>query len=163
MLALWHRENGDFDAARALLERSLAMREQLYGVDSFPTSRTLSQLGVLVNAAGDEDAARPLFERGLAIAEQVYGADHPALVDLLTNLAFLERQQNNPAAAQASSERAVAILEATFGPDHDRGAGQRSSSPVRHGVFSVSAGERRDRVSTGDGCECCEVSRQAFL
>jgi tetratricopeptide (TPR) repeat protein len=70
-------EQGEYAAARPLLERALAICERTLGPDHPATATSLNNLALLLYRQGEYAAARPLYERALAIRKRTLGPDHP--------------------------------------------------------------------------------------
>ncbi len=117
-LALLLAAQGDYAAARPLLERTLAIQEAALGPTHPDTADSLNSLAGLLDTQGDPAAARPLYERALAIYEATLGPTHPTTATSLNNLAALLHTQGDYAAARPLYERALAIMEQALGPDH---------------------------------------------
>ncbi|HEY7199567.1 MAG TPA: tetratricopeptide repeat protein [Candidatus Dormibacteraeota bacterium] len=115
---------GDLRRARAQLERTLEIREELLGPDDHRTIATLSALGSLLQAQGDLAGAQAALERALPLAEATLGANHPDTAVILTNLAWTLRFQGDLAGARLHLERALAISERTLGQDHPETVGR---------------------------------------
>ncbi len=112
------KAQGDYAAARPLLERSLAIRERALGPDHADVATSLNNLANLLFAQGDYAGAQPLYERSLVTKERALGADHRDVATALHNLATLLKTQGDYAAAQPLFERSLAIRERALGPDH---------------------------------------------
>jgi tetratricopeptide (TPR) repeat protein len=111
-------EQGDYEAARPLYERVLAIHEQIYGPEDIWTASDLSELAQLAFLQGDYTTARPLYERALAIHEQVYGPEHPETTQSLHNLGVVLKLQGDYDGSRTYLERALDIRKRTLGPDH---------------------------------------------
>jgi tetratricopeptide (TPR) repeat protein len=96
---LYFHSRATYLAARPLLERALAIYEQVLGPEHPETASSLNNLARLLEAQGDLAGARPLFERALTIEEQVLGPEHPETANSLANLASLLFDQDDLAAA----------------------------------------------------------------
>jgi eukaryotic-like serine/threonine-protein kinase len=107
---------GDYEAAKDLLERAVAMREGL-GDDAIDGS-TMVNLGRTVAALGELAQARAIVERALGLIEHRYGPRHPIVAKTLTHLGALEFEAGDYSAAKGRYERALAIQEASLGPRH---------------------------------------------
>ena len=83
-----------------------------------PTSRLLSDLGVLLWAKGLYSEAEPLMRRALALDETAFGNEHPNVAVRLKNLAALLKATNRLGEAEPLMRRALAIDEAASGKDH---------------------------------------------
>jgi tetratricopeptide (TPR) repeat protein len=115
---LYASARGEFGLARPLLERALAIREQVLGPDHPSTSQSLDDLGIVLGQHGELDSSRTLLERGLAVRERVLGPEHPATAQSLHNLATLLGQQGELGSARALQERSLAIRERVLDPGH---------------------------------------------
>jgi tetratricopeptide (TPR) repeat protein len=114
------KQSGRPAAARARLERALAIREQMLGPHHADTANSLALLADLRREQGDYSAAAPLFERLLTRQEQVSGPWHLRTAVTLTSLAGVRREQGNYAAAATLFARALAIREHRLGLWHPR-------------------------------------------
>jgi tetratricopeptide (TPR) repeat protein len=83
-----------------------------------PTSKLMSELGVLLHAKALSAEAEPLMWRALALDESSFGADHPNVAIDLNNLAQLLQATNPLAEAELLMRRALAIDESSVGADH---------------------------------------------
>jgi tetratricopeptide (TPR) repeat protein len=108
--------------AHPLIERALAIRENVLGPEHPDTAATLNIAATLIQAQGDYKAAQPLFERALAIREKGLGPEHPKTATSLNNLAVLLQRQGNLKEALPLRYRALAVFEKTLGPEHFRTA-----------------------------------------
>jgi tetratricopeptide (TPR) repeat protein len=105
--------------AEALAPHALAVTEHADAAGiSEPTSRLMSQLGLLLGAKALYAEAEPLYRRALAIGEKSYGADHTTVALRLNNLAELLRATNRLSEAEPLYRRALAIFEKSLGPQH---------------------------------------------
>ena len=117
-LASMLQATGDFNGARQIYERNLAIRERSLGPDNLQTERSLTNLASVLQAMGDFNGARPLYERALAIYEAILGPDHPGTATSLSNLAALLQAMGDLKGARPLFERALAIKEKALGLDH---------------------------------------------
>lgn len=100
--------------AKALYQRSLAIREKALGTDHPYVAESLDHLAKMVF-----DKAEPLYLRSIAIREKAFGSDHPVLATALTSLAeWYSSFTSNYAKAEPLYLRALAIREKALGPDH---------------------------------------------
>lgn len=111
---------GDYEGAKLVSERALAINEAALGPDHPIVAIRLNNLGLLLWKLDDHAAAKPLYERALRIDEAEYGPDHPNIATRLNNLGLVLQNLGDPAAAKPLFERALRIDEATFGSDHPR-------------------------------------------
>ena len=71
------RVRGQFNEARAVRERALAIAEATYGPGHPEVAIRVNNLGMVLQDLGELAAARAAYERSLAIAEATYGPSHP--------------------------------------------------------------------------------------
>ena len=100
---------GDFAAARALYEESLAIRRQRGNRPGIALS--LNSLGNLSYNQGDFAAARALYEESLAIRRAV--EDRPGIAMSLLNLGSIAHGQGDLATARALLEESLALQRQT--------------------------------------------------
>jgi tetratricopeptide (TPR) repeat protein len=111
-------EERNWTEAAALLERAIAIREEL-GSDAPAIAPLLVNLGQLLEHTGDLARARGAFERSLAIDEATLGADHPAVSAPLLGLSRVALAEHRVSDARASAERALSVREAGNSPSFD--------------------------------------------
>jgi len=114
---------GNAGEAVELIERGLAILEELYGPEDRRVINVLVSLGVAYAGKGELARAESLNKRVLRIQEETLGSEHPALALTLNNLGALRGMQNDNDASLAYLERALRIKEAALGPDHPETAG----------------------------------------
>ena len=107
-------DHAQYEQAKPLYERALAIREQVLGPNHPDTATSLNNLALLYHSQGDYEQAKPLYERALAIREQVLGPNHPDTATSLNNLAVLYNSQGDYEQAKPLYERALAIMEKTL-------------------------------------------------
>jgi Tfp pilus assembly protein PilF len=117
-LGIYLLVSAQLTAARATLQRALAIEEAAYGPDHPQVAITLTNLGSVQQELGDLASARATHQRALAINEAAYGPDHPQVAITLTNLGSVQRELGELADARTTLQRALAIDEAAYGPDH---------------------------------------------
>jgi len=97
-LALVLKESGEINAARAMVEQTLAARERTVGPNHLDTAASLYQLADLCQLQGEAAEAGMLYERVSIIrAEQLGATHHLSLVALTKWIEHL--MQSDPAAA----------------------------------------------------------------
>ena len=111
-------DHAQYEQARPLYERALAISEQVLGPNHPNTAQSLNSLAALYYSQGDYEQAKPLYERALAIREQVLGPYHPDTATSLNNLAGFYLSQGDYERARPLYERALAIVEKTLGSNH---------------------------------------------
>ena len=109
---------GNYESAKPLYERSLAIREKTFGKEHPDVAESLNNLAELYRTQGDYESAKPLYERSFAIFEKTFGKEHPHVAQSLNNLAGLYYAQGDYESAKPLFERSLAICEKTFGKEH---------------------------------------------
>ncbi|MFL5664686.1 MAG: tetratricopeptide repeat protein [Ktedonobacteraceae bacterium] len=111
-------DHAQYEQAKSLLERALAIHEQVLGPNHPETALNLNNLAALYYNQGNYERAKPLLERALAIHEQVLGPNHPTTATCLNNLAVLYDDQGDYEHAKPLYERALAFRPYVLGPNH---------------------------------------------
>jgi CHAT domain-containing protein/Tfp pilus assembly protein PilF len=111
-------EQGKYDEAIPLAQRSLTIRENILGTDHPDVATSLNNLAALYSKQGKYAQAEPLYQRSLAIKEKALGTDHPSVATSLNNLAVLYSKQGKYAQAEPLYQRSLAISEKALGTDH---------------------------------------------
>ena len=111
----------DYQQAKELLERALAICETCIGPDHLDTAQSLNNLARVLYDQRDKrnlERARSLHERALHIREAQLPPGHPDIARSLTNLGAVLRPLSALHRARELHERALVIFEASMGPDH---------------------------------------------
>lgn len=108
----------ELDEAKKMYEQSIALAEEIYGVNHPEVAATLSNLGEVLRKQDDLSGARAIIERALKIDETTYGSEHPAVAIDLNNLGGVLHAQGDLEGALSHFKRALAIDEARYGPNH---------------------------------------------
>lgn len=113
-------QQGKYQEALPLFQRSLAIREKALGAEHADIAVTLINMSILYDKLGQYDLALPLAQRALAIREKALGSEHADTAESLINLVGLYmapalRQYDR---ALPLAQRALAIRERTLGSEH---------------------------------------------
>jgi len=113
VILLFHAydDENDYTRAEPLLQRTLAIREQVLGPEHPDVARVLNNLAALYVSRGDYARAEFLFQRALAIQERVLGPEHRDVELTLRNLASLYEAKNDWDQAILLETRANEITE----------------------------------------------------
>jgi tetratricopeptide (TPR) repeat protein len=103
------RRDGDYEHARRLLDRALAITEGAFGAEHLEVARSLRAISFLDYRQGDFGAARRAAERELEIRRAVFGAGHAGLTVSHYNLACLTALTGDGPEALDHLERAVEL------------------------------------------------------
>jgi len=107
-----------FAIARPLMQYTLTIREQQFGINHLDLITNLNHLADLYFEEGRHMEAEPLYKRALTIREQQLGTDHLDIVQSYNNLAELYRSRGKFMEAKPLLEHALAICEQQLGADH---------------------------------------------
>jgi tetratricopeptide (TPR) repeat protein len=102
-------DSGAGNETGPLLERALAIREKVLGIDHPSLVPLLERLSDLALQKGGAVRARPYLERVVAIWEKRSGAESPELLDGLENLVTIVQQQKDWKTASGILERIVTL------------------------------------------------------
>jgi len=109
---------GEYDNSFKMQEKSLKIREELYGDDSEKTAKSYNLLGVIYDAKGEYEKSEPLYEKALKIREEVLGENHPDTARSYNNLAGLYKSKGEYEKAEPLYEKALKIWEEVLGEKH---------------------------------------------
>lgn len=99
-----------------LAQRSVRLKEKVYGQDDPELATSLGNLGVVYLERGAYPDARTNLTRALDIRTRVLGPGRPEVARILRLMAELERQEGNGAAAVERSRQALTIMKARLSP-----------------------------------------------
>ncbi len=116
--ASYLHDQGRYEEAEPLYQRSLEIYEKALGGDHPSFAKTLNYLANLYRDQGRYEEAEPLFQRSLEITEKALGGDHSELATTLNNLATLYRFQGRYEEAEPLFQRSSEIKEKALGGDH---------------------------------------------
>jgi tetratricopeptide (TPR) repeat protein len=92
--AVYLYDHAQYEQAKLLYERALAIREEVRDPKHPDTARSLNNLAALYDTQGNYEEAEPLYKRALAIFEEVLGPKHPDSIVVRQNYeALLQRVQ----------------------------------------------------------------------
>jgi CHAT domain-containing protein/Tfp pilus assembly protein PilF len=111
-------DQGRYDAAVPLLERTLAICEKALAADDPLVFKAVDRLGVTYLTMGDYTRAAPLLQRSLLMTEKAIGTEHPHVAVRLINLAQVYKAKADYARAEQLLQRSLAIREKALGADH---------------------------------------------
>ncbi len=112
---------GEADKALPLLDRSLALRREVYGPGAVLTASSMQSLASARRSRGEFAAAEHLLREALSIQQRNLGADNEVVAATLYDLAWLQRERGEWDAAQRTYRQSLDIYVATD-KEHDPGA-----------------------------------------
>ncbi|MGB3188457.1 MAG: CHAT domain-containing protein, partial [Limnoraphis sp.] len=110
-LALLYSDQGRYDEAEPLYQRSLAIYEKALGGNHPDVANSLHNLALLYRDQGRYSEAEPLYQRSLAIREKALGENHPDVAQSLNNLALLYQVQGDTTQAINFLSRGLDVEE----------------------------------------------------
>ncbi|MGB1250990.1 MAG: FxSxx-COOH system tetratricopeptide repeat protein [Candidatus Promineifilaceae bacterium] len=119
--------DGNYADSALLFQRSLVIREELFGDYHPSTASSLNNLAAVFESMGAYEKALPLYQRSLAINEEVVGETHPDTGTSLSNLAGLYRSIGEYAKALPLYKRSRQIRELVLGELHPSTASSLNS------------------------------------
>jgi len=109
---------GNLPAARAALDRAVAIYRQALGGPSYVIGISEVYLGLIASGQGDTRAALAYLDDAKLNYDASYGEIHPNHGDLLVNRAVVLERAGRAAEARQDCARGLDILVATLGADH---------------------------------------------
>jgi len=109
---------GMVQKAKDYFQKSLNIREQLYGHEHPDVAASLSNLGFIHILSGDLETASDFIQRSLALRKRIYGEVHPHVADSLTNLGILYSKIGVHDKAVQLQEQALEMRKGLFFRDH---------------------------------------------
>jgi tetratricopeptide (TPR) repeat protein len=107
-----------YDAAQALYEKALTIRERVLGADHPATAESINMLGVLLHERGDFARAEVLYKRALSIREKALGPKHCDTATTLNNYAMLLYERGCLDEARELCDRALTIRLEVLGSEN---------------------------------------------
>lgn len=112
-----YRNLGLYSQAEPVLEKTLAIKRDVYGEEHFEVAAALHSLAILYDTQGKYQEAVSFFQQSLAIKEKVFGPDHPEVAKSLNSIAVVFYNQGKYDEAEPFFRQALAVKEKTLGPD----------------------------------------------
>lgn len=114
-----YRSLGLYQPARALLEKSLAIRRATLSPDDARLAESLHNLAFLLGETGDFAGAEPLMREAVEIQRRTLGEDDPEFAKGLNNLASLLQEKGELDAAEALYRRVLTTKKRILGEEHE--------------------------------------------
>ena len=108
---------GDYNEATNLLEQSISIRTDLFGMESLETVSSFEQMGTLLSAKGDLFKAESMLENALKLREERLGVRQSAMSEANAELAYVYRRLGKYDEAEKIYRSLIAIYENELGPD----------------------------------------------
>jgi tetratricopeptide (TPR) repeat protein len=111
-------DEGKFDEAVLLVQRTVSLREKALGPTHLEVAQALNLLGRILQYKGEPLRGEPFLRRALVIEEQELGPDHLDVAVVLNDLANISTDLGSYAEAEQLFRRALAIRENRLGASH---------------------------------------------
>jgi CHAT domain-containing protein/Tfp pilus assembly protein PilF len=109
---------GQYNEARPVGERIVALREKALGANHPDIAQVLNDLAFLYNIMGDDKRAEQLYKRALEIWEKTLGPEHPVIAHTRSNIAGIYLTRGDYVPAEAEFQLALEIDMKVSGPKH---------------------------------------------
>ncbi|KAH6694332.1 hypothetical protein BKA61DRAFT_257548 [Leptodontidium sp. MPI-SDFR-AT-0119] len=109
---------GKNEAAKALLQQILRIREEVLGKTHPSTLATMSNLALVLASQGKYAEAEAMNRQTLEISEEVLGKMHPETLATMNDLAGVLASQGKYAEAEAMNRQTLEIKEEVLGKTH---------------------------------------------
>ncbi len=170
--AAFARQEGDPEAARAMAEEAVRLREAAYGGDAPETAQARATLGSVLADLGDVAAARRLLEGARAVLERE--RERTGQLFVRARLAALERTAGRPEAARDHARAALRASRALFGDGPttigllvELGRIERAAGRVETALEALDEATRLAEAALADGyrhpAEAVEVQLHLLL
>jgi len=116
LLGTVHRQKGEYPAGRVVLERAIAIAEQLSDPNELITA--LNNLGMLCKFAGWFDRGARSYANAMDIILPITGEEHETVATLYHNIGGLEHARGRYQQAEHPSRRAWEIRRALLGDEN---------------------------------------------
>ncbi|WBW71695.1 clustered mitochondria-like protein Clu1 [Schizosaccharomyces osmophilus] len=106
------------DLCYDLLNESLSLHEQIYGVFHPEVARAYCQLAMICHQLGKKEESCSLGRKALIVCERILGFDSSETILAYLNLALYEFSHNRISCALVYSQYALRLWHLVFGTDH---------------------------------------------
>ncbi len=138
------RITGDYEAARASLARSLAIRERKQGRVSMPVAQVASLLSAVANAEGDNETMCRWAQRSYDIRRSLLDADDASLAPGINSLALCHWQRGELGQASGFYREILRLQNAQRAPND----AAISSTLHNYGLVLYETGDYRKAAET---------------
>ncbi len=108
----------EYEKARGLCRKALAIRERVLGEEHPDTAASYNNLAGVYASQGEYGKAEVLYKKALAIRERVLGEEHPDTATSYNNLAYVYERQGRYEIAINYYCKAYSVFVCRLGIDH---------------------------------------------
>ena len=109
---------GEYDKALEYYQKSLKIREKVYGKEHPDTAESYNNIGSVYNSKGEYDKALEYYQKSLKICEKVYGKEHPSTATSYNNISILFYKMQKYQDSYDYMQKAINILEKVLPSNH---------------------------------------------
>ena len=109
---------GCFEEAKDYYNKSLEIRQGIFGTDHITVASCLNNLGCVYSALGDHQSAKDFYQRSLKFEERMHGKMHSRIADSLCNLANEFSELGITDEAFQYHHRALEMRKELYFPNH---------------------------------------------
>jgi eukaryotic-like serine/threonine-protein kinase len=109
---------GQYDEARPLAEKALAIRQQVHGAVSMPVAETLHVLAEVDRYTQSAEAAEARIEQALEMQRELGGSGEQSYLHALNNLAVSKKNRGDYAAAEPLHRQVLELKRKRYDADH---------------------------------------------
>ena len=110
--------DGHFEEAKDYYNKSLEIRQGIFGTDHITVASCLNNLGCVYSALGDHQSAKDFYQRSLEFEERMHGKMHSRVADSLCNLANEFSELGITDEAFQYHHRALEMRKELYFPNH---------------------------------------------
>lgn len=111
---------GQYDQARSVLRRALALSDKAYDSNDPRRSAVANNLGRVLKRLGEHEQARAQFETALVLDQSAYGVSHPHVAEVVNNYGTVLHSTGDVQTALKQFEWALEICREHFGSEHPK-------------------------------------------
>ena len=113
-----YRNMGLYDKAAPILEKTLTLKQSVYGEKHTEVADVLHTQGILFELQGKYDEAETSFRRSIEIREDILGPEDLQVARSQNSLAIIFFHKGRYEEAEPLLKESLAIKEKVLGPDH---------------------------------------------
>ena len=110
--------DGHFEEAKDYYNKSLEIRQGIFGTDHITVASCLNNLGCVYSTLGDHQSAKDFYQRSLELEERMFGKMHNRVADSLSNLGIEFSELGLTDEAFHYHHRAIEMRKELYFPNH---------------------------------------------
>lgn len=110
--------DGHFEEAKDYYNKSLEIRQGIFGTDHITVASCLNNLGCVYSTLGDHQSAKDFYRRSLELEERMFGKMHSCVADSLCNLGIEFSELGLTDEAFQYHHRALEMRKELYFPNH---------------------------------------------